>query len=272
MAKSNADKQERNDIYTAFAVLGLFLLFGFFIYRLSGNSEELETVWLEQPETPSGYHGYPYPHDDESIKRIDIAEEIAPLPRRTFKPVTSAINEQKPVSNLMTAPTESPVELVPTTTEREVIIESSEDEIEDDKVIVAVQEAVEPVIEKVTPTPAPVVKQKPEPLAEVKTPKRVEKPKVSKPVPAPKTNDVKAASGMNYITSSLPCVWVVGIFKNPGNVNRVVARLRLNKFEVATGAHEKGTYVGVPCACSKDDGKQAQLREIFAAQPWLLRK
>ena len=265
MAKSNAEKQERNDVYTAFVVLGLFVLFGFFISRLNGTPEEVETVWVEKPESPSGYQGYPFPHDDKSITRLEqVKEELTPLPKRTMRPIVSMEPVAKTMSAVAPGAAATVVAIAP---EQKVELASPSERV------------IEVVKEKATKLEPPVEAPKraePKPAAKPTPKPTVEKPKpVVKPAPKPKTSSstvVKGESGMRYITSNLPCVWVVGIFKNPSNVNRVVARLRLNKFDVGTGAHEKGTYVGVPCECKANDSKQAQLREIFSAQPWMLRK
>jgi cell division septation protein DedD len=268
MVNSNEKKRERNDIYTAFFVLTLFVVFGFLITRSTAINDEVETVWIEQPASPSGYQGYPFPHDDESIKHVKhlrVEERLTALPARKMMPVKSGELIAKPMSAIAPAGAAAIAAVVP---ERKIEIEAPSERVIEEVVVVEEEVVeVEPTVAapvKVEPAPTP----KPKPI--VKKPKPVAKP-APKPQPVPNPV-VSSNSGVNYITSDLPCVWIVGIFKNLSNVNRVVARLRLNKFDVATGLHEKGTYVGVPCECQKDDPKQAKLREIFSAQPWMLKK
>ena len=267
MAKSNEEKQERKDVYTAFIVLGLFVVFGFLISRAGENLDVSATAWVERPESPSGYQGHPFPHDDVSIKHVRIKEKLTSLPLRSIKPVTAEVSITKPKSAIIPAGAATAIAVAPV---QKIEVEAPSERIFKEKII-----EVQPVVEapvKVKPTPAP------KPTPTVKKPKPVIKPAPkpkAKPAAKPKPSAitvVKSDAGINYITSDLPCVWVVGIFKNPSNVNSVVARLRLNKYDVGTGPHEKGTYVGVPCECKKDDPKQAELREIFSAQPWMLKK
>jgi len=266
MAKGTADKHERNDIYTAFAVLGLFLLFGFFIYRSSGTSDEVQNVWLEQPESPSGYQGYPYPHDDESLARAPTYEKLTPLPQREVHPVVKAVTPKEADNNppqASEATPSSPAEL-----EQPVL--SAKQPVEA-RIDLEFQEETLPAIAVETPEVVAEIEEKIPQLSVPVEPVDIPKPK-NIPSSTPSPNATNPSSDLKYITHNLPCVWVVGIFKDPSNVNRVLARLRLNEFEVASGFHEKGTYVGVPCACEKDEKKQAQLREVFAAQPWMLKK
>jgi len=268
MTKSSTNpKKERNDVYTSFAVLSLFLFFGFFLLRSNDNSAEKANEWIAQPVAPNSFSGFPYPHDDQSIEEaFPILEEIDPLPQRRLKPVSSeAVSRTSEV-------------VKPVALEGTVIIK--------DKELSPVTRAVKPSLVPVeiekelpsldpSPTQADVETAVPKVKAQLKE-------KLSSTVPAvapkaapvtPKSAQVSAKKkGISYISSELPCVWVVGVFKDAKNVARVVERLRLNTFAAATGAHEKGTYVGVPCACSGEQAKAAQLREIFAAQPWLLRK
>lgn len=275
MAKTTQDKLERNDIYTAFAVLAFFGLFGYFIYSLNGDSELPEMVWVDKPPIPDGYQGYPYPHDDESIERIEPIEELAPLTKRAIKPATNfvaqseLVNPAKPMASVAPIIREKTTERYEKNAPTKEIRDIASEKIEEPVVANDAPAIVKPA-PNVKPLPKPTPAEEPE---EKKTVKEVAAPvkTLSKPSPV-KSTVVTGAEGMNYITSNLPCVWVVGIFKNPNNVNRVVARLRLNKFDVATGAHEKGNYVGVPCNCEENDSKQAQLRDIFSAQPWMLKK
>lgn len=281
MTNGSADKLERNDIYTAFVVLGLFALFGFFISRASDSTADAENVWVEQPVSPVGYQGYPTPHDDESISRMPVVEELATLPQRKLLPVASAatsiavstpkvaeptpVREEEAMAMDLAPKTVAPIERNPTLEKKsQPVITAPQIGLgKTAKAVAPVVKAKVKEVVKVIPTPKVKPAPKPKPVAKAKpvAPKVVEKPALIKP-----------ATTTNYITSKLPCVWVVGIFNNPGNISRVVGRLRLNKYDVGTGLHEKGTYVGVPCPCENSEKTQAELREIFAAQPWLLRK
>ncbi len=273
MSTGKTNKKERNDIYTAFGVLGLFLLFGFYMTgsSLFSSEDELVADWVEQPVAPVGYEGYPQPHDDESLREMPVFEEIEPLPKRKIKTVASSVAgattmaavaapSVKPTpatKEAMAKPTPQPIQRVELKTAPATIITPPKLNVEEKAVELKkpVAKPIPKVAKKIAPKPAPKAK----PVAP------------AAPLMTTKAKDADPAN-TNYITSELPCVWIVGIFKNSGNINRVVARLRLNKFDVGTGAHEKGTYVGVPCACEGEDAKAEKLRELFSAQPWLLRK
>lgn len=114
-----------------------------------------------------------------------------------------------------------------------------------------------------TPTLAPV--RPPSPSLE---PTQAEPQKEIEEIP---TKKVKTTTG-EYITSSKPCVLVVGVFGNKRNRDNVVNRLRNADYQVASGELRNGDYVGVPCDCVGFEELRDELEEYFAARPYLLRK
>lgn len=273
MSLGDKEKKDRTDTYTAFAVLGLFLLFGLFITNagLFASKEEPLAEWLEQPVAPVGFQGYPVPHDDESLQQMPALEEIQPLPKRMSISVASAegttLSETQSATNTKSTTAIQPVVIAPSQPSSVALTTDTIAVQAPPTTMLPTQVEAQEVEEPKMTEAKPLVEVKKESSTEVTVNKPG--PKANPTQSAPVSQDV---AGSEYITNKLPCVWVIGVFSNPGNVKRVVSRLRLNKFEVGTGAHEKGTYVGVPCACSGEESKAVQLREIFSAQPWLLRK
>ena len=73
--------------------------------------------------------------------------------------------------------------------------------------------------------------------------------------------------------SSLNCIAMVGVFKDPNNKNTIIEKLKSLGYTHNEGAYPKGlTYVGVPVDCSNEAKRKQlilELNEAFGIDSWV---